>query len=427
MARTRKRRLRRVGGLTAVVTSVVLSAVTLPAHAAPEGKILGAGLPGSVGGSYLVTLKEDTAAASKAGRGLLGSYGATVNRTYDTALNGFAVEADERQARRLAADPRVASVVQDTRVTLDAAGVAKNPPSWGLDRVDQPGRPLDNSYNWPKSAGAGVTVYVIDTGIRITHTDFGGRASHGWDFVGGDRVAADGNGHGTHVAGTVAGTRLGVAKKARVVAVRVLDNAGAGTTAQAIAGIDWVTRHARRPRSPISAWVAATTRRWTRPSAPPSGPVSPTPSPRATWDSRPPCTPRPTCGRPSRSAPPTGGRQGGLLQLRFGSGPVRAGSVGHLRLVRERHRPGDPLRYLDGGAARGGGGRAPSRRPSESHARAGGAGAGRGVGERQGFRPGARFAEQNPPGSTVHLTGRRDPLRSPRTGPVLCVDKRTGS
>ncbi|WP_406006674.1 S8 family peptidase [Streptomyces sp. NBC_00637] len=247
MARTRARRLRRAGGLTAVVTTVVLSAVTLPAHAAPEGKILGAGLPGSVGGSYLVTLTGDTDASSKAGRSLVGSYGATVSRTYDTVLNGFAVEADERQARRLSADPRVASVVQDTRVTLDAAGADGNPPSWGLDRVDQPGRPLDNSYNWPKSAGAGVTVYVIDTGVRITHADFGGRASYGWDFVGGDRVAADGNGHGTHVAGIAAGTRLGVAKKARVVAVRVLDNAGAGTTAQAIAGIDWVTRHARKP------------------------------------------------------------------------------------------------------------------------------------------------------------------------------------
>ncbi|MET7656284.1 S8 family peptidase [Streptomyces sp. NPDC005486] len=247
MARTRTRRLRRVGGLTAVVTTVVLAAVTLPAHAAPEGKILGAGQPGSVGGSYLVTLKGGVQASSEAGRGLVGSYGATIVRTYGTVLNGYAVEADERRARRLAADPRVASVVQDTRVTLDAAGGARNPPSWGLDRVDQPGRPLDHRYHWPKSAGAGVTVYVIDTGIRITHADFGGRASYGWDFVGGDRVAADGNGHGTHVAGTVAGTTLGVAGKARVVAVRVLDNAGAGTTAQAVAGIEWVTRHAHRP------------------------------------------------------------------------------------------------------------------------------------------------------------------------------------
>ncbi|MDR6977448.1 subtilisin family serine protease [Streptomyces sp. 3330] len=247
MARTRRRRLRRVGGLAAVVTTVVLAAVIPPAHAVPEGKILGAGLPGSVGGSYLVTLREGTDASSGAGRTLVGSYGATVGRTYDTVLNGFAVEADERQARRLAADPRVASVVQDTRVGLEAAGGAKNPPSWGLDRVDQPGRPLDDGYNWPKSAGAGVTVYVIDTGVRITHADFGGRAGDGWDFVGGDRVAADGNGHGTHVAGIVAGARFGVAKKARVVAVRVLDDTGAGTTAQAIAGIDWVTRHAHRP------------------------------------------------------------------------------------------------------------------------------------------------------------------------------------
>ncbi|MFD9393325.1 S8 family peptidase [Streptomyces sp. NPDC060000] len=247
MARTRARRLRRAGGLTAVVTTVVLSAVTLPAHAVPEGTILGAGLPGSVGGSYLVTLKGGVHASSEAGRGLVGSYGATIRRTYGTVLDGFAVEAGERQARRLAADPHVASVVQDTRVSLDAAGVTKNPPSWGLDRVDQPGRPLDNSYIWPKSAGSGVTVYVIDTGVRITHTDFGGRASYGWDFVGGDRVATDGNGHGTHVAGTVAGTTLGVARKARVVAVRVLDDAGAGTTARAVAGIEWVTRHAHKP------------------------------------------------------------------------------------------------------------------------------------------------------------------------------------
>ena len=201
MARTCTRRLRRVGGLAAVVTTVVLSAVTPPAHAVPEGTIFGAGLPGSVGGSYLVTLKGGTEASSAAGRRLVGAYGARISHTYDTVLNGFAVEADERQARRLAADPLVASVAQDTRVTLDST--VRNPPSWGLDRIDQPARPLDDAYSWPKSAGAGVTVYVIDTGVRVTHQDFGGRASYGWDFVGGDRTAADGNGHGTHVAATV--------------------------------------------------------------------------------------------------------------------------------------------------------------------------------------------------------------------------------
>ncbi|GHB67209.1 hypothetical protein GCM10010377_67760 [Streptomyces viridiviolaceus] len=245
MARTRARRLRRAGGLVAVGCAAALSAMSLPAQAAPEGRITGAGAPGSVSGSYLVTLEEGTRASSAAGRGLAEKYGAEISHTYGTVLNGYAVRTDARRARLLAADPRVASVTQDTRVRLDHT--QHDPPSWGLDRVDQPGLPLNRRYTWPESAGRGVTVYVIDTGIRTTHRDFGGRAGHGWDFVDRDRTAQDGNGHGTHVAATAVGTTYGVAKRARVVGVRVLDDAGQGTTAQVIAGIDWVTKHARKP------------------------------------------------------------------------------------------------------------------------------------------------------------------------------------
>ncbi|MFE9021515.1 S8 family peptidase [Streptomyces sp. NPDC007808] len=247
MAQLRSSKLR-FAAITSVATAALVGGLTtLPAHAAPaEGRVLAAGSPTAIKDSYLVTLKKDAGlkAASSAGKNLIKEYGGTVDRTFRTALNGYTATLSATEARRLAADPAVASVEQNQRVRTDAT--QSNAP-WGLDRVDQSALPLSRTYTYPDSAGSGVTVYVIDTGVRITHSDFGGRASYGYDAVDGDTTAQDGNGHGTHVASTVAGSTYGVAKKAKIVAVRVLDNSGGGTTAGVVAGIDWVTANHSGP------------------------------------------------------------------------------------------------------------------------------------------------------------------------------------
>ncbi|MFE1556853.1 S8 family serine peptidase [Streptomyces sp. NPDC058734] len=242
---------RRIAGVsaTAVAALALGAAAALPAAAAegaPQGVIENAGVAGAVPGSYIVTLKDSAArSTADSGRAVAKRYGAKIDRTYSAALNGYSVEVSEAQARKLAADPAVASVVQNRTFTVDAT--QPNPPSWGLDRIDQRALPLDQSYTYPDKAGEGVTAYIIDTGVRKTHQDFGGRASDGYDAIDNDNTAQDGHGHGTHVAGTVAGGAYGVAKKAKIVGVRVLNNQGSGTTAQVVAGIDWVTRNAVKP------------------------------------------------------------------------------------------------------------------------------------------------------------------------------------
>ncbi|MGP3967175.1 S8 family peptidase [Streptomyces sp. 6N223] len=243
------RRGRLASVVAATAATLALGGMTaLPAGAAepPEGTILFAGASNAVDGSYVVTIDASSArAASGAGESLADEYGAEITQTYSAALNGYAVEASEEEARRLAADPAVESVIQNRSFTIQ--GTQPNPPSWGLDRLDQSTLPLNQSYTYPDSAGEGVTAYIIDTGVRVSHSDFGGRAANGYDAIDGDNVAQDGNGHGTHVAATVAGSAHGVAKKADIVAVRVLNNQGSGTTAQVIAGIDWVTENAVKP------------------------------------------------------------------------------------------------------------------------------------------------------------------------------------
>lgn len=247
MALTRKKIA--IGISAAVAAAAIGSVSALPATAAPtEGKIVGASSAKAVKGSYIVTMKKSavsTKSASAKGKSVIAEHGGKVKRTYTAALNGYSAKMSEQEARELAADPAVDKVFANQKHSIKAEQAS--PPNWGLDRIDTPELNLDDKYVYPDSAGEGVTAYVIDTGVRTTHKDFGDRASSGFDAVDGDDDASDGNGHGTHVASSVAGEAHGVAKKASVVAVRVLDDQGSGTTEGVVAGIDWVTENAKGP------------------------------------------------------------------------------------------------------------------------------------------------------------------------------------
>ncbi|MCG0283914.1 S8 family peptidase [Streptomyces sp. PSAA01] len=252
MAVHKQRNARRLGLAVAAATAVTAGVfVAVPAGATTakpaEGTVFGTQSKSAVDGSYIVMLKGGkTVKAAAEGKDLAQEYGGKLSRSYDSAINGFSASGlSDTEAKRLAADPSVAKVVQNHRYTVK--GTQENPPSWGLDRIDQEDTEGDKAYNYPDSAGEGVTAYVIDTGVRTSHKDFEGRATSGFDAVDNDDSADDGNGHGTHVAGTIAGAEHGVAKKAKVVAVRVLDDQGSGTTEQVVAGIDWVTEHHEGP------------------------------------------------------------------------------------------------------------------------------------------------------------------------------------
>ncbi|MER6522692.1 S8 family serine peptidase [Streptomyces sp. NPDC001553] len=241
---------------TAVTAALVFGAplaTASPSTAAPEPTPapLTTAAANGVPGTYIVTLVQGVDAAKLAQRLKL-----KPTFVYGKAINGFAAPLDTLRLDIVRANPGVKAVEQDVKVMapprpVTVPGTRAPSKSWGLDRIDQ--REWDKANGQgdgqftPQGNGAGVTAYILDTGIDYAHDEFGGRATFGFDAVADGRQGKDCNGHGTHVAGTVAGKTYGVARKADLVSVRVLDCEGRGSYSGMIAGFDWVLKNARQP------------------------------------------------------------------------------------------------------------------------------------------------------------------------------------
>jgi subtilisin family serine protease len=243
----------RVGTLV-VAAALAMAALPAAAHAAPltpaapAGKLVTRPAASAIADSYIVVFKDRPSIrtkgrVAKTARELAARHRGQLRHTYGSAVRGFSVTLSEANARELAADPRVAFVEQDGRVRVSAT---QTNAEWGLDRIDQRALPLNGGYRYGPPTN-NVSAYLIDTGILTTHTEFGGRARHGFDFVDGDGDATDCHGHGTHVAGTLGGATFGVAKDVTLYSLRVFDCTGTGTWAGVISAVDWVTANATKP------------------------------------------------------------------------------------------------------------------------------------------------------------------------------------
>ncbi|MBT0772651.1 S8 family serine peptidase [Kineosporia sp. J2-2] len=251
-----------VGLSAATAAAVALSPVVASALPASLGgdvsrsapaPLVGSGSSGAIDGQYVVMLKDQAGLSAAGVDGADGSSqslvaeavergekaGATVHTRYTEALRGYSATLSDSELDEIRDDPAVDYVAVNQRYTSTGT---QDDAEWGLDRIDQHSATLNGSYYYTNT-GKGVTAYVVDTGIRSTHQDFGGRVSGGTSTLNGDSSTEDCEGHGTHVAGTIGGTTYGVAKEATLVPIRVLDCEGGSTSSIVAEGLDWIVSH----------------------------------------------------------------------------------------------------------------------------------------------------------------------------------------
>ncbi len=222
-------------GNTPTNTDVEVRALAAPIVSATIGQ--------AVPNRYIVVLKPLGFQASNMAAQLIPANAGRVIETYNDALKGFTAELTPAGLAAVRARAEVSYVEQDQVMSIDAT---QSGATWGLDRIDQANLPLNGTYVYNQT-GAGVNVYIVDTGIKLAHSEFGTRARAGFSAINDGRGSDDCNGHGTHVAGTVGGNVYGVAKGVTLYAVRVLDCNGSGTTSGVISGINWVIANRVRP------------------------------------------------------------------------------------------------------------------------------------------------------------------------------------